>query len=528
MAKKLDKEDLLRATSLPLTSTKQQSFAKKDVEQDMFALKTSPLPDTKQEIINEALENKKIEDWFTQVTNDIQNNIIRDQIKTSPQIATQMLSRFGFKSPNDLTIFLKSPAGKSVRASIIKQISLMKARNEMLAFNQVDQQKQHALAMLVLGLAYDKASAAKENMRRLNDEAVHERLKAGEEALAEQQKRLDESQQSLDESAELYQLSTEALESILDEHEQEFGDFESHFDEIETLEAYHIEEGNFIDNLLLNIEDFFGLEPEKQERLTQNDPAVLKHFPKEKIIVKEDGVIYLINAGQNLKDLSQEDKQAAHQAYLQLKPEFNNLQNKIKQVHHDKRAEHEERKAQLRQKVVQRHEDITFLAQQLSELHEARQAVQVQRQAKLVEQKLDPAAQEQELAKAQQQAEKKPTLALIRMIKLMNRMNRLDAVADLSSSNRLGEPQFLAESHRIEQGGPIPGDLTLRSLLQQANTLGAVITKAPTAEASQKQRERLYPDAEPTIPKTQPKAEPDDEAYKSKAPSPFSTKNQPK
>jgi len=497
----------------------------KKIDKDLLQAASSPLPDTKMQVFEESLENKKIEDWFTQVTNDIQSNIVRDQIKTSPQFATQMLSRFGFKRPNDLIVFLKSPAGKSVQAMIVEKLIEIKERNKMLASNQSEQKHEHMFAMLLLGLAYKKEAAAEMRLHRLNDEAIHERLEAGEEAIAEQaEQRYEESQQSLEESAWFYDESAEALEFTLDEQVEALESFESVLDEIEHFEANQDARENFFNDLFSNIDNIFNSEPEKQEKLTQNDRELVNSFKKGKIIEKENGVSYLLDAGQNLKDLNQEDKKGAQKAYMELKPAFNSLKKKVKQSHQEEQAQHAERKAHFMNQAPRIHQDITFLTQQLTELHTVRHEIQAQLEAKQEKNKLDPAIQ----VKKALQAELKPTLALMRSIKLMNRKLRAeDPVAELSSSNRLGEAHYLAESHRIGQGGPIPGDLTLRSLLQQANTLGAVITKAPTAEVSERQRERLYPDPKPR-PESKAKSKAEPEETKSSAPSPFSTKNQPK
>jgi len=467
-------------------------------------IKSSPLSNTKKQ----AFTNKAITDWFTQVTNDMQSDSIQNQIKTSPQMATQMLSRFGLKNPHDLITFLRSPAGKNVQAMINRKLEATKARQNNTADNQLDKQRLHGLAMLLLGLAYTKEAAAEARLHRLNDEAIHKQLEAGEKALEASEKALEESFESLEASAALYHASAEALEAALDEQDEALQALEAEWNEIEQNDAAEATRTDYIENLLFNIEGFLDLDSEEQEQHTQNNPELINRFPKDKTIVNEEGRSYLLARGQKIDALSSVEKEDAHKAYLQLKPDLNNLKKKIKTSHQDEQKQHAKRKQACLSRGECVHQETTFLTQQLTQLQAARHEIQNQLNVNRLKTQEAPEPQLN-------------TAVLTRSFKLMLQLN---PQATLAALDRSGAARFL---HQTEFGMPIQ-DQEMRSLQEnragRAGALANAIARSAITEVSQRQHQRLHPDPEPAA---TPKAEPQTEQTRSHIPSPFSTTPKP-
>src|SRR5687768_3466911 len=80
------------------------------------------------------LTSKKLESWLAAVEKMDLVKSPTDKERNDPYMATQFVSRFGFKTPNDLIVFLKSPAGESTKAMIGEELAEIAAMKEEIAF----------------------------------------------------------------------------------------------------------------------------------------------------------------------------------------------------------------------------------------------------------------------------------------------------------------------------------------------------------------------------------------------------------
>lgn len=491
-----------------------------------------PLANTKKE----TFENKAIVDWFTQATES--------------QVNTQMLSHFGLKNPSDLMLLLRSPAGISVRGLMAKQIATMNALKNNVKDNQLNQQK---LMMLLLGLAYKQEAAAEtaeiRNIR-FNEKLVEKKLDAGEKRIeAQEKKAIEASIQSSNEAAAMdYTESMEALEQILEEHNHAFDSHDIEWADIEQINRELEARDGFIANILADIDSFFDLDSEEQEKITHNDRELINSFPKEKIIAKEKGKSYLLERGQKLDELSSGEKATAHKEYNELKPDLITLQEKIKTSHQEDKNQHAERRERFIAQRSQAHQEVTLLTQQLADLQTARHVLQNQLKPTAPKQQLDPVVEQQKKQPTARQQEPKklpvakPELNIAVFKRSFEEMLRIDPVGTIAAQDRTGAPRFLQQT---EYGMPLE-QRTIESLIKhrsgRAGALANDLLTNPKALAAQRDEDRLNPDAKPQIepqaksalkadlqaivtPK--PNSKPPQAEQAPNSPSPFSTKPKP-
>lgn len=483
-----------------------------------------PLSDT----TKEAFENKIIQDWIAE--------------STQSQETTQMLSHFGLKNPQDLTTFLRSPAGKTIRTLISQKIEAMNARKNNVAENQFNKQK---LLMLFLGLAYKQeaaADAAEARITRHNNKLVQKQLDAGEKRIEEREKALEELSKSFTEAEGFYDDSIEAIQMILEEQNETLSSLENELIDIENSEREQEASADLIDTLMTDSDNFIGLETEEQQKLTHSDRELMLRFPKEKIIEREEGKSFLLERGQKLNQLSSKEKEIARQEYLKLKPELNAVQEKIKTSHQKDKHQLAERKARFIDKSSQTHHGITFLTQQLAKLQAAQHVVQDKLETYRLKPETKPTMQQKKQPNIPLQTiktsplpdPKTNTAVLTRSFKLML---QLDPRGTIAAQDRLGAPRLLQQT---EFGMPIE-DQTMRSLQKhragRAGALANAIARSAVAESSQRAHERLHPDLEPRMeaqPKTEQKVDQKNDIQpdpkpdpKPETPSPFSTTPRP-
>ncbi len=156
--------------------------------------------------------------------------------KDSPALATQFLSRFGLRGPEDIQIFLDSPAGETVKEELGAILAEEKAMQEYEEFRrqELEKRRQRMLALLMLYLA-SKSSHAKK-LKAEVESAIHDFLEKQKELLqrdddtpsytdqeafegmekkvGELQERLDENQNELDQLDNELELLEEALQSL--------------------------------------------------------------------------------------------------------------------------------------------------------------------------------------------------------------------------------------------------------------------------------------------------------------------------
>lgn len=119
---------------------------------------------------NRAIEltSSKLESWFAHVENP------QAKKEEYNQFSTQLLSRFGIKSPASLISYLNSPEGKVISGIISKELAEEEADEEDERFEQYElQMKRRRYQMhLLLGLLHKKEKIAK----RQHEHELQERL----------------------------------------------------------------------------------------------------------------------------------------------------------------------------------------------------------------------------------------------------------------------------------------------------------------------------------------------------------------
>lgn len=310
--------------------------------------------------------------------------------------------------------------------------------------------------------------------------------------------------------------SIEALEQILAKHDQGFESREREWDEIEQAERNLEERDAFVENIMDNIETFLDLDPNEQEKLTDNNRELMYRFPKDKVIVKEDGKSYLIDREKKLDQLSSEEKTNAHQAYKTLKSDFKSLQEKIKTSHQENKNQHIKRKQNFLDRSSHIHQEITFLTQQLADLQTTRYALQHQLKPS-TQQQITPEEQEKKQPrpppKTPQQAPQpkhqvpptsKPEFNIATFERSFAHLLRINPRAAIEAQDRTAAPRFLQQT---EFGMPLE-QRTIESLIKQrsgrAGALANDLLTNPKALAAQRDEARFNPDAEPS-PKNQAK-----------------------
>jgi hypothetical protein len=145
------------------------------------------VPDVKTSQQPIILSTKQIEDLYASMASErtkTQNNekvsANHKQDLSSPELATQFLSRFGFKGPNDIARFLNSPAGDTVKEKIGEELSEIAAIKDHNQFELQEKAKlRHRLAALFLLYMASKSSHAKD-LRAYIEEEIEKHLQKEE------------------------------------------------------------------------------------------------------------------------------------------------------------------------------------------------------------------------------------------------------------------------------------------------------------------------------------------------------------
>jgi hypothetical protein len=94
---------------------------------------------------------------------------------------------------------------------------------------------------------------------------------------------------------------------------------------------------------------------EGEDHLTESDKKFALTLPQKPYIFYHDGKFYLLSRGASFDTLSPDAKEKAHQAFLTLKPRFDNLREKTKDKHQEKQHAHDKMKTTFIQDITHTH-----------------------------------------------------------------------------------------------------------------------------------------------------------------------------
>jgi len=190
-----------------------------------------------------SLTSDKLESWFAAIERkNPQTPINSADIVNNPYLARVFISRFGFKNPNEILMYLNSPAGAHLRAIIAEELlemaELEDFEHALADENEWRYHLKHAL--LFLGLLYEEEAYAKhvEMIKQIildqqkQAQATHDKNKKQAEYDAASQQ-----QQIINEQLQAFYAAYGALESKLSQKMQESELLEK---ELTTLEQEKI------------------------------------------------------------------------------------------------------------------------------------------------------------------------------------------------------------------------------------------------------------------------------------------------
>ncbi|MDF1646288.1 MAG: hypothetical protein P1U61_04800 [Legionellaceae bacterium] len=467
----------------------------------------SPLSDTNQSMVathQKRVKAKTLEDLFAHKTHAIQAAITDDQNTKSPLLANQLTGRYGLKNAAALTDFLKSPGGKALKSLIQQKLNELETLRQNSLQNEKEKQRERALVMLILGLAYEKEAAAEYRHYAIAQKQLDNKLEA--------QKTTTHSSQYDQESIQAYAESAEALNEELSGKAKLLASIDSEWDSLEAaIEEQRAREA-FFDTLLLDVDLLFSVSPEDEIHLARLKRPELQNLRHEKQIIHRNGQSYLIPKEVDFDSLSLTEQNKAQKEFAELKPR---LEKAVQASNAEETAQHEKRKANLIHRAAHLHQDIRLLTQQLFLVYEA---------AKLLDAALSPEHAMPNTPEALMRAHPRHnTSALFSSYKLLQketlatssyaqRAPILSALhedidtLDLETINRSGGPQFLPEMHQFKQGANNINSAgqtqtqTLLSLLKNAESLAALVSEAPTARRFHIQEQDNIPQPKPNMP----------------------------
>ena len=211
-----------------------------------------------------------------------------DNLK-SPELASQFLSRFGLKGPEDIKTFLRSPAGETVKEELGHELFIEQKREERQEQMLREKQKRQnrLIALLLLYLAA-KSSHAKE-LRDYITEEVNKHLKEVKKSI--KQSNTPSASQSTQPDRN-YQQTVYHLEEQLKLNEDELKQVESELEDVENklaeLESKHqarLEDVSQSEDMVLSVLDgrlVNELSPEEKQSAAQKLGELLQQVAVKK------------------------------------------------------------------------------------------------------------------------------------------------------------------------------------------------------------------------------------------------------
>ncbi len=459
----------------------------------------TPLSDTKHGTIQthqKRLNLRNAEDHFIQKAHQLEAELTNDQNTKSPLLANQMMGRYGI---TNIKAFLESPGGKALKSLLERKLLELDTLRKKAIQTEQDKARQRALAMLILSLAYDEKSAA---ARR--EYYVEEEQKILDKKLSPK----GQSKAAYDANTlRAYQESAKAISEALTAKAALLAEIDAEWDNLEVAAQEQRARDTFFDALLTDIAQLFSLTEEGSIHLTHLKKPELHHLLQENQVVHREGHAYLIPKHATLESLSQEEKAAAEKNFKAVKPR---LEKAVKASQDDEATRIANKKIDLIHKAARLHQDIRVLTQQLKLMQQA---------IGLITSSLTPDATSQ----TQPQLGMRPgpnydASALFSSYKMLNKAMRntestkerqpiLDVLhedidpifaerpelnpLDITTINRWGGPQFLAELHQFKQGAnnitsaAQMQSQTSRSILQNAERLAGLVSESPAARRFQ-------------------------------------------
>lgn len=307
------------------------------------------------------------------------------------------ISRFGFKNPGDLKVFLLSPAGQTLKANLNAQLALENAIQKQQQFQRQEEIKKHAFLKINLMLwligkqtlaesksRFDelnaqpvnqtKTSSSANNDKQLQqdfaryDSAIgqfeeeYSRLVTNEETLSNRLSSLEQQQTALETKYEFYNESLASFEQLSAEHESLSSDnldnlIKSMEDKISTQTeeiTELLDSGNLADEenarQLLTEQNALNMQLASlyDLRSAQKGDKVFFNAQGEQVtsqkdaqfvvskglkVVEKDGKHYLLKSDQNIDQLSNEEQIKAQSDFKNTHHELMSVKKAVKHTH---------------------------------------------------------------------------------------------------------------------------------------------------------------------------------------------------
>ncbi|MCH9715748.1 MAG: hypothetical protein K0U52_01505, partial [Gammaproteobacteria bacterium] len=328
-------------------------------------------------------QHKHIEDWYTKKTHDVKSyenkaymlqKAIKDDLTSkSPLLANQLAGRYGIKDPLALVNFLRSAGGKALKSLLIRKLDELQSLREQSLEAVQEKQREHALIMLILALAYQEEKEEHQHLNAiLQEEQVEKKSHKTPATTAVNQKQ----QTAL--SIEAYQASLNALHETIGTQSESLDRVQFAWDALDEIIEQHNIRKALLHEVLDDIERLLDLSPEEEQHLESlNSPALKRLITKEHRLVSEgsgpEKTYYLIPKTAQFNALTPEERHTAQQAAKELKLTLG------KTVHSAIKAEeehHTSRQNDLIHQTTRLHQDLRVISQQCIIMNQALRQLQ--------------------------------------------------------------------------------------------------------------------------------------------------------
>ena len=449
---------------------------------------------------NVRKQHKHIEDWYTKKTHDIkayenkaymlQKAIKEDQ--KSPLLANQLAGRYGIKNPVALVNFLRSPGGKALKSLLIRKFDELQALREQSLEAVQEKQREHALIMLILALAYQEEKEEHQHLNAiLQEEQIEKQLHRKPAKMAaniNQQTAL---------SMDAYQDSLNALHETIATTSDSLDDIQSAWDALdELIEQHHLRKA-FLHEVLDNIERLLDLSPEEEEHLESlNEPALKLLITKEHRLVSEgsgsEKTYYLIPKASQFNALTPEERHTAQKAAKELRLSLGSAaQRSIKA----EEEHHTSKQNDLIHQTTRLHQDLRVISQQCIVMNQALR--QLQKKPAPTPQATPEEQASYDTPEAQVHASLTRSYKLLLkeasgrtssqqrapISRALDEEKKLYTPENVAATRRRGDVKYLPEEHQPKAGenNLAANQITYDSLRTKGSGMGALMTQTPLA-----------------------------------------------
>lgn|GEM_PF-6930927 len=479
---------------------------------------------------------KAVEAWFQQVTREIESDVLKQQT----QKATKLMSTFGGSGSQDITGWLKTPAGKSYIAKVLEAAQLAEANKDNLQFMLRERAKQRNLAMTILALKEEKAEA-KEHKQQAQNQAQNAKKRNATKTsstASTPSTGVPTAQHALPFRA----LAKEALQESLNEKNTEMQVHKLEWEMLSQLFNLEDKVEKVLEKTSKDTLALLALSEEEQALLPDTMKELLLDMKQDKDVVHDGETYHLVPKGKSLEDLTEEERHESALRHDDLEPQLRSVREDLNKTHQKAMDENTKKLQEHVERTAQLHIDIVNLTNQFVQNQNAMFQL-TPRLAPSPENKAKEEAEEKERQELETQNNKlrtqsyelmKDEIKHGRAERNMIHMNDAFKHAlhqDIEATNRMGSPNKLAEERTIKPGAdPSLSFQDMQSLIRNAERLNqATITESSTSRQFQLQEARQTPDLTPKEgPKKEQEQQEQQEQQRSSLPNPFDTNLKPK